>query len=187
MPLLKAIAINAAEGILDPLWDPSLSGLSQWRVEPGEAHGLRVSQNWCFAAFEWARKPANGPALTMTRAFEADCTGYDRVVVSLMAPLGSLCKMTAVTDAGVRTFVSPPAPELKKEHVLELGGAKILHSLTLEIEAAQEGVSGGWINWVGLQHSQLLDRVKWMWDRFDSGWIYPVQAESKRSHIHITR
>jgi hypothetical protein len=178
MPLLKAIAINAAEGILDPLWDPSLSGLSHWRVEPGEAHGLRVSQNWCFAAFEWARKPAGGPALKMTRAFEADCTGYDRVVVSLMAPLGSLCKMTAVTDAGVRSFVSPPAPELKKEHVLELGGAKVLHTLTLEIEAAQEGVSGGWINWVGLQHSQLLDRVKWMWDRFDSAWTGYLQPES---------
>ncbi len=175
---LKAIPINAAEGILDPLWDPSLSGLSHWRVEPGDAHGLRVSQNWCFAAFEWARKPAGVPALRMTRQFEADCTGYDRVIVSVMAPLDSIFKMTAVTNAGVRTFTSGPAPALKKEHALELNGASVLHSLTLEIDSAAEGVSSGWINWVGVQHSQLLERVKWMWDRFDAAWEGYLQPES---------
>lgn len=178
MPLLKAIAINAAEGILDPLWDPSLSGLAHWRVEPGEAHGLQVSQNWCWAAFEWTRQPAKGPALRMTRSFEADCTGYDRVVVSIMAPLHSVFRMTAETDAGVRAFTAPPAPALKKEHVLELGGAKVLNSLTLEIESASDGVSAGWINWVGLQHRELLERVKWMWDRFDSAWAGYLQPES---------
>jgi hypothetical protein len=178
MPLLKATVINAAEGILDPLWDPKISGLKHWQVEPGKAHGLRVWQNWCWSEFEWARRPASGPALRMTRQFEADCTGYDRVVVSLMAPLHSVCKITAVTDAGVRTFVSPPAPELKKEHVLELGGAKMLHSLTLEIESDAEGVSSGWINWVGLQHSQLLERVKWMWNQFDAAWTGYLQPES---------
>lgn len=178
MPLLKAITINAAEGILDPLWDPGRSGLRHWRVEPGEAHGLRVSQNWCWAAFEWSRKPASGPVLRMTRQFEADCTGYDRVIVSIMAPLHSLFKMTAVTDAGVRTFTSAPAPALKKEHALELRGAQVLHSLTLEIESSADGVSGGWINWVGVQHSQLLERVKWMSDRFDAAWEGYLQPES---------
>jgi hypothetical protein len=187
MPLLKAIVINAAEGILDPLWDPSLSGLKHWQVSPGEAHGLRVRQNWCWAEFEWARQPADGRALRMTRQFEADCTGYDRVVVSLMAPLNSICRITAVTDAGVRTFTSPPAPELKKEHVLELGGAKVLHSLTLEIDSTAPGVSSGWINWVGLQHSQLLERVKWMWDRFDAAWegyLQPESYEPKFEPVH---
>jgi hypothetical protein len=177
-PLRKAIAINAAEGILDPLWDPSLSGLEHWRVEPGDAHGLRVWQNWCFAGFEWSRKPADGPALRMSRQFEADCTGYDRVVVSVMAPLDSIFTMTALTDAGVRTFASAPAPALKKEHVLELGGATVLHSLTLEIAAAADGVTSGWINWVGVQHSQLLERVKWMWNRFDAAWEGYLQPES---------
>ncbi len=177
-PLLKAIAINAAEGILDPLWDPSLSGLAQWHVEPGEAHGLRVSQNWCFANFEWSRRPASGPALKMTRPFEADCTGYDRVIVSIMAPLHSVLKMTAITDAGVRTFTSAPAPALKKEHALELNGARVLHSLTLEIESDADGVTSGWINWVGVQHSQYLERVRWMWNRFDSAWAGYLQPES---------
>jgi len=52
MPLLKAIVINAAEGILDPLWDPNTSGLKHWQIEPGKAHGLRVWQNWCWTEFE---------------------------------------------------------------------------------------------------------------------------------------
>lgn len=178
MPLLKATPINAAEGILDALWDPKISGLAHWRVEPGTAHGLRVWQNWCFAEFEWARKPADGRALTMSRAFNADCTGYDRVVVSIMAPRGSICRIIADTDAGRRTFVSPPAPELKKEHVVELEGARVLHTLTLELTSDADGVSSGWINWVGLQHRQLLERVTGLWDRFDARWEGYLQPES---------
>ncbi|MBX3751041.1 MAG: heparinase II/III family protein [Opitutaceae bacterium] len=178
MPLLKATVINAAEGILDPLWDPNTSGFKHWQIEPGKSHGLRVWQNWCWTEFEWTRRPASGPALRMTRQFEADCAGYDRVVVSLMAPRGSIATITAVTDVGVRKFVAPPAPELKKEHVLDLGGAKVLHALTIEIEAVADGVTSGWINWVGLQHSQLLERVKWMWDQYDAAWTGYLQPES---------
>lgn len=178
MSLLKANAINAAEGILDPLWDPSLSGLRKWRVTPGDAHGLRVSQNWCWAKIEWSRKPAAGPALKMTRDFEADCTGYDKLVVSVMAPLHSIFRMIAITDKGERRFTSPPAPALKKEHALDLQGATVLHSLTIEIDAANNEVSNGWLNWVGLQNSQMLERVTWMWDRFDAAWDGYLQPES---------
>jgi len=53
--------INIAEAIIEPFWDPNLSGFAQWQIEPGEAHGLAISQNWCWVQFEWARKPAAGP------------------------------------------------------------------------------------------------------------------------------
>ncbi len=50
--------INCAEAIIEPFWDPQLSGLPEWIIEPGPEHGLQVRQNWCWAEFEWARKPA---------------------------------------------------------------------------------------------------------------------------------
>ena len=178
MPLLKANAINAAEGILDPLWDTALSQLNKWTVAPGDAHGLRVKQNWCWAAFEWSRKPASGPALKMTRQIEADCTGYDRLIVSIMAPLNSIFRLTAKTDRGIRTFTSGPAPALKKEHALELSGASVIHEIIMEVDAADDGVSSGWFNWVGLQNSAMLERVNWVLDRFDSTWDGYLQPES---------
>jgi hypothetical protein len=55
--------INAAEAIIEPFWDPLLSGLKQWSVSPGAAHGLSVTQAWCFVTFAWTRRPDSGPAL----------------------------------------------------------------------------------------------------------------------------
>ena len=97
---MKPTPINMAEAIFEPFWDPQLSGLAQWTVEPGEAHGLKVRQNWCWVTFEWARKPAAGPALRMWRKFDLDCSGYDHLLISVMAPEGSILRVTALPLLG---------------------------------------------------------------------------------------
>ncbi|MCX5661719.1 MAG: heparinase II/III family protein [Planctomycetota bacterium] len=179
---LKPTPINTAEAILDPLWDPSISGFKKWTLDDGQAHGLRVWQNWCWLSFEWANPPASGPALRMTRAFEADCSGYDKLLVSVMAPPETVCRLIAKTDKGERRFTSGPAPKQKKEHALDLQGAQVLHELTIEIDAAGPGVAVGWINWVGLQHGEALRRYEAMWDRFDPAWegyLLPESYEPK--------
>ena len=84
---MKPTPINMAEAIFEPFWDPQLSGLKHRTVEPGAEHGLEVSQFWCWVNFEWARKPATGPALRMWRRFDLDCTGYDHLLISVMAPM----------------------------------------------------------------------------------------------------
>ena len=110
---MPIISINMAEAMIDPFWDPQLSGLPHWQIAPGEAHGLQVAQNWCWVAFEWARRPPAGPALSMTRRYALELTGYDTLLVSVMAPPGTVLRMTAETDAGTRAYQSSPAGTLK--------------------------------------------------------------------------
>jgi len=170
--------INEAEAVIEPFWDERLSGLQLWSIDQGRAHGLRVFQNWCWVGFEWQRRPDAGPALRMVRRFDVPCRDYDRLVVSVMAPEGSIVRITAQTDKGIRQFRSPPSPLLKQEHVLELEGASRVEAVTLEIDAALEGVAAGWLNWIGLQDSHRLEGYLRRLDRFDDRWDGYLKPES---------
>lgn len=167
---MKPVPINEAEAVFELFWNPALSGLSKWQIDPGAAHGLTVTQNWCWAQFEWASRPAKGPALRMTRRFDLDCTGYDRLLVSVMAPERAILRITAKTNRGTVRFRSPPAPVKKKEYAVPLRGAWKIESITLEVEPSVDGIAGGWFNWIGLQDSQRLKHYLGPGNRFDERW-----------------
>ncbi|MCX5768938.1 MAG: hypothetical protein NTZ09_01500 [Candidatus Hydrogenedentes bacterium] len=63
---LKPVPINEAEAILVPFFSPEMETLKHWAVDPGDAYGLAVKQNWGAVDFEWASRPASGPALRMS-------------------------------------------------------------------------------------------------------------------------
>jgi hypothetical protein len=149
--------INAAETMVEPFFDPELSGLAQWTVAPGSAHGLNVRQNWCWVAFEWARLPSDGPALSMTRMrCDLACSGYDRLLVSAVLPEGTLLRVCVGTDKGDRLASFSPAEKPNKEYAVDLQGAARIESLTLELEAANAGPATGWLNWIALQNTAVL-------------------------------
>ena len=175
---MKVTPINMAEAIFEPFWDPELSGLSQWKIADGSAHGLTVYQYWCFVSFEWTRKPAQGPALRMTRQVDLDCIGYDRLNISVMAPLHSIFRLTASTNAADVLFTSAPATAMKVEYEIDLKGATRIDALTLEVDAADDGMAAGWLNWIGLQNSPLLQRYQAQWKRFDERWDGYLKPES---------
>ena len=114
--LRKGVPINMAEAIIEPFWVPELSGLPKWRIDPGAGHGLRIRQNWSAVDFEWASKPAAGPALRMSRDFHVDCSAYDRLLVRLSPPKGCVTRVAVATDRGPRAFVSEPAAENRADH-----------------------------------------------------------------------
>jgi hypothetical protein len=170
--------INEAEAIIDPLWDPSLSELSQWKIAPGEGHGLKVCQTWSWAAFEWARCPAAGPALRMQRDLGMDCSDYDHLVLSVMAPPLSVVHIFAETDRGPRRLEAPPAEPKKRELALPLEGATRLDSVTIEIDAATDGIAAGWLNWLGLQDSARLARKLRSQGSQDARWDRYLKDEA---------
>ena len=135
--------VNVAEAIIEPFWDPGLSGLAEWKVQDGSTHGLKVWQNWAWAAFEWQRKPDENPALSMSREFNVDCGEYNRIIVSIMAPKNSRVRLQAETDIGTLSFEAPPAGIHKAELGLNLNGAKKLIELTLEVSSDSNGVLHG--------------------------------------------
>jgi len=175
---MKAIVINEAEAILDPFWDPSLSELDQWTIEPGADCGLRVYQNWCWVAFEWARRPAGALPLRMSRPCGVDCGDYDALVLSVMAPPQAVVRLLAETDRGPRRLDAPPAGAKKRELALELNGATRLERVTVEIEAGADGIASGWFNWLGLQHSGRLAHKLAAQTAWDARWEKHLKDES---------
>jgi hypothetical protein len=176
--MLKPTPINSAEAIFEPFWDPQLSGLPHWKIDPGEAHGLRVSQAWCWAGFEWARRPQEGPALRMSRRFGLDCGGYDLLMLSASLPAGAVLRLSAATDRGALFFEAPPSPGAKKEHFIPLSGAACIEEIALEVWTDREGIAAGWFNWLGLQNSARLPLYLEQYARFDPAWEGYLQPES---------
>ena len=176
--MIAATPINVAEAIFEPFWDPALSGFADWQIEPGTTYGLRIWQNWCWVSFEWNNRPATGPAVTMSRTVALDLTGYDQLLVSIAAPVGAVVRLTAATEAGPRTLTAPPAPVRKLELALPLAGATRLERITLEITAGNAGYAAGFINWLGLQNSQLLPQVLRQQRAVDARWPQHLQPET---------
>lgn len=167
---LKPVPINMAEAIIEPFWVPQLSGFRKWKVDSGAGHGLRIRQNWSAVDFEWASKPRTGPALRLSRDFHVDCSDYDRLLVRLAPPKGSIVRVTAQTDKGQRTSVSERATEKRAEYALDLDGALRIDTLTLEIEADAEGNAAGWLRWIGLQSTTRLKDYFARWDFSSMQW-----------------
>ena len=155
---MRAIPFNVAEAVFEPFWDPQLSRLSEWQVADDRRHGLEVRQFWCWVEFSWTRAPRSGPALSMQRSLDLDCSGYDRLLFSLVAPEGAEVTVAVETDKG-RRHCRERAPALKREYGVELDGAVHIRAVRLEITAPPDGGAGaGWLNWVGLQNRELLAR-----------------------------
>ncbi len=177
---MRVTPINCAETIIEPFWDPQLSGLAEWTVSPGELHGLEVKQGWCFVTFAWQAKPAAGPALRMSRHFALDVEdGFDRLLVSAALPERSVLSVTVRTDRGEVVHRSGPAPAGKVEHVVDLDGARRILRIDLEVWPEAEGPVFGWFNWIGLQSTALLPVHLAQWKKLAGGWdVYLKPADA---------
>jgi hypothetical protein len=129
--------------------------------------------------FEWTAKPEQGPALRMTRDFhQVDCSAYDHLMISLVAPEGAILRMEVRTDKGTLHYESEPFGMLKRECYVPLEGAAEVQSVTLEIWPKGEGLSVGWFNWIGLHHSGMIKRYEEQWKRFDEQWDEYLKPDS---------
>lgn len=180
--LLSPIPFNAAEAIIEPFWDPAISGFPKWEVEDGSGHGLHVFQNWAAVDYQWEKEPLAGPALRMRRIFNVDCAGYDRLLLTMVAPEGARVRITVETDAGVRTHASTPLPSHTIEHAVDLEGATRIGTIVIEIEAAGDVAAAGWFRWIGLQNTALLPAYFAQWDLSGIRWethLVPEDYEPK--------
>ncbi len=169
------VRINVAEGIISPFWDPWISDFSAWRVDPGDAHGLRVWQNWAAVDMEWARPAEEGPVLRMQREYDADVTEYDTLLVQATIPEGAQLRLFAQTDAGPREQTYTAAASEPNEFRLALDGAARLTSLTIEVNSASPNGGAGWFEWIGVQQADLLDAYQRRWDYSGMSWEQHVK------------
>ena len=175
--MTRLTPINCAEAVFEPFFDPQLSSLDAWEFHNGEPHGLHVWQSWCWVAFEWSRPPQDGIALAMSRHITVSCHGYDRLIVSLMAPPGSTIRIKAATDAGHLSAEAKVEGNLKQEIPLDLQGSQRLLHLSIEIMNQEGGVQTGWFNWIGLQNTQLLPYHLQQWENLEPAWEGYLHAD----------
>jgi hypothetical protein len=155
-------------------------------MEDGSEHGLRIYQKWCYVAFEWSKRPSNGICLKMSRQFDIICKDYDVLIVSTMAPADSILEVQVITDKGTVNYQSLPAPSIKKEHNIPLDGAVKILSITIIIHGANDLISMGWFNFIGLANSKLLDRYLAQWNRFDSVWDLYLMPETYEPEFKVS-
>lgn len=175
--------INAAEAIIEVFWDPEISGLKNWEIVDGQSYGLNVSQNWCWVTAEWALKPDTGPALSMSKSCEVDCSDYDKLIISAVIPYKGTLRIIADTDKGrlenefVRQSEKTRFKE-KKEYIFDLEGSEYLKTLTIEFDAVNKGFDAIYLNWIGLQNSNLLSNVIKQYSSFSEHWVGLLKPES---------
>lgn len=167
---VRPVQFNEAEAMVAPFFSPEMDALKKWTVEPGAPHGLAVKQNWGAVDFEWASRPAAGPALRMWSDVDVDCRGYDLLIVCVAAPAGSIVRVVASTDAGEVAFAAPPAEGGQKEVFAPLAGATHIGRITLEVEPGADGAAGGWFRWIGLQSAERLPLYFARWDYSGMQW-----------------
>lgn len=179
----RVIPVNLMEAMIEPFWDPSISGFTEWRVEREEGCGAAIEQRWSYVYFEWKARPASAdrPVLQLTRSRVVDCTGYDTLVFSYMAAPGSVMKLVVDTDIGELTLQDPPFGTVKRESALSLNGAAHIRKFSIELFASDKARGGaGWFNWIGLQQTNLLPRYESIWNRYDAAWDGYLQPETYR-------
>jgi len=177
---MDPIPFNAAEALLEPFYDAQTCGLSHWAIAPGGAEGFRLVTAWDAVHFMWERETAGAPALRMTREFQADCADYDRLLLSVVSPIGTRVVLAAETEAGPRRVESPVFSGTKQEVELPLAGARRLRTVTIEVWAHGAVGAIGWFEWLGLQNAADLPRYERQWERFDERWegyLQPAEFE----------
>ncbi|MBS1369589.1 MAG: hypothetical protein HPZ91_06490 [Lentisphaeria bacterium] len=152
----QAVRFNPAEAVFEPFWDGELSELDQWRLD-AQASDAKVRQEWDTVSLSWAAPSPEGRAFTLRREGELDVSGFDRLILCAAFSSDARVILTAETDRGPRRVESQPFGARKQELELPLDGASKVTSLTLDLRAARPGT--GWISWIGLQNSRLLEEM----------------------------
>ena len=169
-------AINSAEAVFEPFFDPYLSEFPAWTFAAPESVGLAESRGWAFHTFQWQRPTADGLVVRMHRQYEdLDCTDYERLVVCINLPEEARITIIAETDAGIRRRTGEPFGALRREEWVDLAGAKSILSLTVEIHTPRPRAGAGWLLWFGLTHPGRLASHLKQWDRYDERWTKYLQ------------
>jgi hypothetical protein len=174
-------AINSAEAVFEPFFDPHLSEISQWTVDAPGATGVRQVTGWAFIVHQWQRPAPDGLVLRMVRHYESlDCADYERIVVCLNLPEDSVITISAETDAGPRRRTGEPFGAVRREEWLPLDGAKRILSLTVEARSPRPTAGSGWLLWFALQHTGRLASHLAQWAGYDERWekyLQPAEFE----------
>lgn len=174
---VKPFLYNVGEAIIEPFWDPSVSGLGVWKVLENGAIGVKVSQYWCYVPYEWLKPAQDGTGAELEREYEELCVeGYDKLIVSAVVPEDGFLRLSAETELGLKTVREDGAG--KKELALSLDGARTVTRIRIAVGNTTGAPATGWLNWIGAQKTELLNEHLKLKRQFDEKWEGYLADES---------
>lgn len=157
---LNPVPINPGEAVLATFLEENLYKPEQWNIHDGSAWGLTMQREYRMfhgAMFQWLRPPVGDePAFCMEHGFDADVSGFDKLVVGAVLPDGARLTVTALTDKGKLEQTFDKLPDNRREYMLPLGGARRLKHLMLSVHSDRKGVQAGAVLWIILQNEQKV-------------------------------
>lgn len=174
-PQPRILPINVAEAIIEPFYDAGLCRLDLWCIGP---EGVKVKSMLSGLEFALAHAGRGALALVMSRRYDLDISGCDRLLVSANPPQNATLKIEAETERGIRSVECDRLPDRRREYGVALGGAQRLLGLRIDVRAGQDGPQSGWINWIGLQNAHLLERHLASRAPFGTEWAPHLRPET---------
>lgn len=160
---------HVGEAMVEPFWDPAVSGLKEWKIADNGAAGVKVNQYWCYVPYEWSKTAEDGTGAVIYRDYEDLCVdGYDSLILAAVVPDNGFLRLSADTELGVKSAQADGAG--KKELVLSLDGAVKITRITISIGNTTRMPATGWINWLGVQNDRLLEEHLKLKAQFDEKW-----------------
>lgn len=174
-PRLRVVPINAGEAIVEPFWNPQLSGFTAWRTG-----GLaQVRQEWCWVEASWPAGSTAAPVLSLERACDLDLSGYRQLVVALAVPVGTTVAIEVDTELGPRRREGTAAVAITDEHAVDLGGATRVRRIAITLRATAAGSAH--LLWVGAADPALAAAERARWTRLAAQGVDPYLVPADRA------
>lgn len=167
---------HVGEAMVEPFWDPAVSGLKEWKVADNGAEGVKVNQYWCYVPYEWSKTASDGTGAVIYRDYEDLCVeGYDRLILAAVVPENGFLRLTAMTELGEKSVQADG--EGKRELALSLEGAHRITRITIALGNTTRMPATGWINWLGVQNDRLLEEHLKLKAQFNEKWEGYIKDE----------
>ena len=146
---MKAIAINTAESILEPFWDPELGAIDRWTVNGNAETGTELAQGWCNVSFEWQNSKDQELVLAISKRYEppVDVSRYDMLLLSAMVSNGCAIRIEAET-----TEACSPSGALhsgRKNRRLRYRWKKVRSSTAFGLKSTRQRAEREWDGSIG--------------------------------------
>lgn len=156
---MKPLHFNAAESIIEPFWDPELSEIDQWSTKKENAGAVTVNQTWCMVAFKWKNSVKGLTAFSISREYDGLVTGHsNRLIVSAALSKGIFINVKVVGDGTCVTGDFVCRDDKKHEYEIDISKINLIDRITLMIGSEDKPEGSGWLNWIGLTDSNLLEK-----------------------------
>ena len=156
---MKPVHINIAESIIEPFWDPQLSGLDNWTISKKNASFVSLEQIWCNAHFIWKEKKTTQYAFTMNCNYDDILiSDNDTLIVSAALQKGMIL-LVKIYDGAItirKEFICDDGK--KHEYEIDISSLKSISKLAISLGNEDHMDGSGWFNWIGLSNKKLLNK-----------------------------